>query len=155
MAMFALRVAHLPPTLAVLARPHAPAILSVRTARTLFRVNIIWRTYQSNSSPSRRTSAGHCRARHLSRRRLRLHRRSAQSTWGTRAQDQPVHATSSSSKQTDPLRPSAMRRGAVSPRDLPTCSPALRSAPTIVAGATHHRRLRLIAWECSSQSMYR
>jgi hypothetical protein len=85
--------------------------------------------------------------------RTQLDHRSAQSTWGTRPRDQPVRATSSSSKQTDPLRPSAMSRGAVSPRDLPTCSPALRSAPTIVAGATHHRRLRLTAWECSSQSM--
>src|SRR6266699_7234955 len=83
MATFALRVAHLPPTLAVLARPHAPAILPYRTARTLFRVNITWRIYQSSGSPSYRTPAGHCRARHLSRRGLWLHRRPTQSTWGT------------------------------------------------------------------------
>src|SRR5260370_30007022 len=73
-----------PPALGVLARPHAPAILPYRTARTLFRVNITWRTYQSSGSPSYRTPAGHHRARHLSRRRLRLHRRQAQSAWRTR-----------------------------------------------------------------------
>src|SRR3989440_6266311 len=70
--------------LSLLARPSAPVILSVRTARIHFRDNITWRTDQSNIPYPHRTPAGHRRARYLPRRRLRLHRRQAQSSWRDR-----------------------------------------------------------------------
>ena len=61
-------------------------LYSLREQRgTIFRVNITWRTNQSiSASASCRIPARHRRARHLPRRRLRLHRCPAQSAWRTR-----------------------------------------------------------------------
>jgi len=93
---------HLPtcqPASAGLATRHTPALLSVHRTKEPIPCRHSLIQQLNVLPPSYRTPAGHCRARHLPRRGLRLHRCPAQSTWGT---GPPHHRGSLSSHSRGP-----------------------------------------------------